>query len=137
MESELTPESDKKQDLDIAKQKPWHDPVTKKFGKGNPGGPGRPKDNWLELRIILKNKLKEQVFDESGKIRTRAEQLIEILLKKALDGDTSAIKEIFDRIEKRPRPSFDLAPQDEKVYKVMVEIVRSDENDKVKSFEMH
>ena len=73
---------------------------------GNSGNPyGRPKGS-LSLIHILKEKLEK--IPENSKL-SFAEAIIEALVKKAIaDEDMSAIREIWDRIEGRPKDSIDV-----------------------------
>ncbi|HEY8596441.1 MAG TPA: DUF5681 domain-containing protein [Devosiaceae bacterium] len=68
------------------------------FQPGNKHGRGRPKSEesfTSMLRIALKEK------GQDGRPRLRA--LAETLVRRAIDGDIQAIKEIADRLEGKPR----------------------------------
>lgn len=73
------------------------------FKKGNPGGPGRPKNKSLyeTLRENLNKKMKLQ----GGKEITKMEAVIKVLVNEALKGESWAHTIIWDRIEGRvPTP---------------------------------
>ena len=80
----------------------------KKFEPGITGNPaGRPKLTALTeaLRVELAKKMPDA--DE----RTQAEAIAQALVKEALAGDVSAIREIADRTEGKPKQSVDLDMQ--------------------------
>lgn len=78
-----------------------------RFKKGNSFGAGRPKGS-KNLATHLKALLDLEIETESpifGNIQiTPIQEVVAArLIRKALDGDNKAIREIFDRLEGRPK----------------------------------
>jgi hypothetical protein len=70
-----------------------------RWQKGQSGNPaGRPKSALLS--DVLRKKLNEQLPDNNDK--SISEKIAEKLIELALQGDISAIKEVFDRTEGKP-----------------------------------
>ncbi|OGZ84665.1 MAG: hypothetical protein A2599_02795 [Candidatus Staskawiczbacteria bacterium RIFOXYD1_FULL_39_28] len=68
---------------------------------------GGTRMGYLSLRKVLREMLqeaKEVTINDRKEQRTRMEILLEVLFKKAVGGDLGAIREIFDRIEGKPKP---------------------------------
>lgn len=68
---------------------------------------GAPKGNnnagkGARLSKVLKKRLEE---------RAKESELIDVLINKALEGDLAAIKEVFDRIDGKPKQSIDMAAE--------------------------
>lgn len=78
--------------------------IGNRFQKGQSGNPnGRPKSAFLS--DALRRKLRETMPDATEK--TVADAVADALVKEALDGDVSAIREIFDRTEGKPLQTLD------------------------------
>ena len=73
----------------LANLRPWQ-----------PGQSGNPLGRPATRSLIKALRQKLDVVDESGK--TGAERLSEKLIELAMDGDTAALRECFDRIEGKP-----------------------------------
>ena len=85
-------------------EKPYTDPETGKFAKGNPGG-GRPKGSFSLVEMI-KKKLQEI---PEGKDKTYAEYFIEQMMKKTVvEGDVSMMKDMINRVDGMPRQNIGL-----------------------------
>lgn len=82
----------------------YTDPVTGKFKKGNPGGPGVPKGTrWLTTKLeIALNKILE------GNEEAEDIEVVKALIRKAKLGDVKAIELIFDRVEGKPKQDLGL-----------------------------
>lgn len=68
---------------------------------------GAPKGNnnagkGARLSKVLKKRLEE---------RAKESELIDVLINKALEGDLAAIKEVFDRIDGKPKQSIDMSAE--------------------------
>ena len=80
-------------------EKPYTDPITGKFIKGNPGG-GRPKGSGISIVTEIKRKLQEC---PEGSKATYLELLINRIFKQAIqDGDASMIKDMINRVDGMP-----------------------------------
>jgi hypothetical protein len=69
---------------------------------------GRPKKG-QSLSDILNWALDQKQKNKAGKEMLLRHALAEKLIKKAFDGDTTAIKYIYDRIDGKPRESVDIS----------------------------
>lgn len=79
--------------------------VGNRFKPGESGNPkGRPK--LTKLSIALREKLAEANPDAPE--QTIAEQIADALIKEAKSGDVSAIREIGDRTEGKPKQAIDV-----------------------------
>jgi hypothetical protein len=67
---------------------------------GNPGGRPPGKTLGALLRAAL--------GADDGAGRTRGERLAEVLVSLALDGDVRAIREVFDRVDGKPRQALEI-----------------------------
>jgi hypothetical protein len=100
MKKEPTIKNDKK-----TKVEEYLDPKTKKFKKGNPGGPGRPEGAY-SLVAILKRKLAEAV-KKGGK--EAGEELVELWVEKAKKEKAfDALKEIVRYVDGMPKQTTDI-----------------------------
>jgi hypothetical protein len=87
------------------------------FIKGNPGGPGRPKGSFSLVEMI-KNKLQEM---PEGKDKTYAEYFIEQMMKKSvIEGDTTMMKDMINRVDGMPKQAVDHTTQGEKIQGVVM-----------------
>ena len=87
--------------------KRYNDPVTGKFTEGNPGG-GRPKGS-VSIVELIKKKLEEvaELKNDPKNKKTYAELLVTKMFSKALiDGDTTMLKDITDRIDGKPNQTI-------------------------------
>lgn len=75
------------------------------FKKGESGNPsGRPKTK--DLSDALRRKLAEKMPDAADK--TIADAVADSLVKKAIDGDVQAIREVWNRVEGMPLRTVDV-----------------------------
>lgn len=82
-------------------------PVETRFKPGQSGNPkGRPKSITLSEAY---RKMLAQVDETDELKRTRAEVLAEQMYSKAKSGDVSALREIADRVEGKPRQTLALS----------------------------
>lgn len=82
----------------------YTDPVTGKFIEGNPGG-GRPlgsKDD------PIKKATKEIIKEYKENLAAALPQIEPVIIKKAIGGDMTAVKEIHDRVMDKARQPTDL-----------------------------
>ena len=76
-----------------------------RFQKGNPGGPGKPKDT--EETKLKKKAIKEIIKRYEASLADILPELPAILKKKAIDDeDIHAIREIHDRVMGKPRQNI-------------------------------
>lgn len=69
-----------------------------RFGKGNPGGPGRPKGSGgFSIKAALDRAIAESVREEDG--RSILDALARTAIKAAADGDFRFWKELIDRLD--------------------------------------
>ena len=88
------------------------DPVTKRFAKGNPGGPGRPKGSYSLVEAI-RRKLEEI---PEGKDKTYGEYFIEQVMKKTvIDGDVPMMRDILNRVDGMPQQKVDMTTLGDKI----------------------
>ncbi len=79
--------------------------VGKQFPKGESGNPnGRPK--LTKLTEALRQQIAE--INPDAPEETIAEAIAQTLIKLAIAGDVTAIKEVFDRAEGKPKQAIDL-----------------------------
>lgn len=74
----------------------------------NPKPSGRPKADKL-MRDALIVALKREAKDADGKPTRQLALIASALVKKAMDGDVQAIKEIGDRVDGRPAQALELS----------------------------
>ncbi len=79
------------------------------FKPGESGNPaGRPKVRTLSEE--LRARLQEQYRGKDG--RTYSRLVAEALVDRAINGDVVAIREVFDRVEGKPRQPFNLVVEE-------------------------
>ena len=81
-------------------EKPWL------FTEGNEGGPGRPPET-AEQKLI-KKAVKELVKEYQQTLAEALPKISPVLIKKAIDGDIMAIKELHDRAMGKPLQKTDI-----------------------------
>ena len=101
-------------------------PVQTRFKPGQSGNPkGRPKSITLSEAY---RKMLAQVDEADAQKRTRAEILAEEMYVKAKSGDVSALREIADRVEGKPRQTVTLSfDQREKLEQAISNMMREAE----------
>ena len=89
------------------KPAPEIDPITKKFVKGNIGGPGRTlgSTNFITKWEALVKKLAKQ---ENIHIDQKEQELLLVAYEKAKEGDYSFWNDIHDRLYGKPVQSVDM-----------------------------
>lgn len=87
----------KREETGGSKVGPGNPPVEHRFKPGNPGGPGRPKGP-RSIRKIIRECLYNKEMNERITMG-----IVEALFKKALSGNTHAIKIILDQTSNRPK----------------------------------
>lgn len=99
------------------------DPVTKRFAKGNPGGPGRPKGSYSLVEAI-RRKLEEI---PEGKDKTYGEYFIEQVMKKTvIEGDVPMMRDILNRVDGMPQQKVDMTTLGDKINGVIMLPQRND-----------
>lgn len=74
---------------------------------GNPGG--RPKRGWNWAKLF-EQAVEEELTTKDGTITAQAKQfIVKKLVRMAVDGDMSAVKEIMNRMDGMPKQSIDQA----------------------------
>jgi len=69
-----------------------------RFGKGNPGGPGRPKGSTgFSIKSALDRAIAESIREEDG--RSILDALARTAIKAAAEGDFRFWKELIDRLD--------------------------------------
>lgn len=88
---------------------------------------GAPKGNQNAAKARIMSKHLRDRIEE----RKLWPELMDALLGKALDGDISAIKEVFDRIDGKAPQDFNVGGQEDNplVHKVVRELVRATNKD--------
>jgi Family of unknown function (DUF5681) len=82
-----------------------------RWAKGTSGNPaGRPKARTLSEH--LRDRLKEQFPGKSS--ATYGRMVAEALVTEAIDGNMQAIREIFDRVEGKPKQTIDVNVEERK-----------------------
>jgi len=110
----------------------------KEFKKGRSGNPsGRPvgsKNLTTQAARILKKVAPESYIKAKnvrgllvGKRVTVADAIAALWIRKALQGDMKAIKELNDRFEGRPRQALDVAGSDGGPVEIVYRVVYEDE----------
>jgi hypothetical protein len=83
-----------------------------RFGKGNPGGPGRPKGSTgFSIKAALDRAISESIREEDG--RSILDALARTAIKAAAEGDFRFWKELIDRLD---GPIKQQIEQDQTVY---------------------
>lgn len=98
--------------------KSYTDPVTGKFAPGNPGG-GRPvgsKNFTTKVREALEKVALDKDGKETGK--TKEQLLIESILRKAISGDTYAMKLLWNYFDGMPQQKVDHTTGGEKLFRI-------------------
>jgi len=75
--------------------------------KGKPGGPGAPKQTEEEKE--KKRALKEIIEDYKNKLTRALPEISLVLIRKAIDGDLQAIKEINNQVIGKPKQQVELS----------------------------
>lgn len=100
------------------------DPITKKFAKGNPGGPGRPKGSYSLVEAI-RRKLEEI---PEGKDKTYGEYFIEQVMKKTVvEGDVAMMRDILNRVDGMPKQSTDITSNGQSILLMPSELIQKNE----------
>ena len=102
--------------------KPWL------FKEGNPGGPGRPPET--QEQKIIKKATKEIIKEYKENLANALPKIEPVLIKKAVEGDMTAIKEVHDRVMDKARQNTDITSGGESLQTLLVKILndKSDNN---------
>lgn len=93
-----------------------------KFIKGVSGNPeGRPPDT--EQDKIIKKATKELIAEYKESLGEALPLIKPIIIKKALEGDMSAIKEIHDRVMDKAKQPTDITSGGETINQVLVKFI--------------
>jgi ribosomal protein L17 len=76
------------------------------------------------MRDALRVALHREAIDADGKPTKRLNIIADRLVEAAMDGDMSAIREIFDRIDGKVVPADTTEPQGDVIYHINTGIVR-------------
>ncbi len=68
---------------------------------------GEARREKADLRKLLEIAIERVQMGADGNESTTGQEIIAVLIAKALDGDMAAIKEIFDRLYGKPKESLD------------------------------
>lgn len=98
------------------------------FKQGHPDlGGGRPADT--EESKIVKRAIKELVKEYKEDLAQVLPQIRPVLIKKALEGDMTAVKEIHDRVMDKSKQPTDITTDGEKITPVLVKFIDGKQTD--------
>ena len=77
-----------------------------------------------------KGKIVRSMIAKRLEERAALAPMVDALIEKAMDGDLQAIREIFDRVDGKPKQQVDLGGQEDNplVSEVKIKLVRPDDN---------
>ena len=101
---------------DIQQSKPWL------FKPGESGNPAGRKPDTLEQKLIRKSR--KELIEEYKDALAEALPLINpVLVKKAIEGDVPAIKELHDRVMDKAKQNTDVTSGGETINQVLVKFI--------------
>ena len=100
------------------------------FKPGQSGNPkGRPLKEYCLTDILREQGNSEDIETTDGKKISRKAAIAQKLWEMAMDGDVTAMKYVYDRIDGKPRESIDLDHRGELLYSIIPAQIPEDGDD--------
>lgn len=91
------------------------------FAQGTAPGPGRPEET--PEQVITKRAIKELVKEYKEDLAQVLPQVKPVLIKKAIEGDMTAIKEIHDRVMDKAKQPTSLTGDEDNIVPILVKFI--------------